>query len=74
MECPVAEGAEGGQMIKFVSGNIFRCICGYGQLFLLCMIASCANRPDSYDRSAVALLGALFAACWIGLIVSRFVL
>jgi hypothetical protein len=61
-------------MIQFVSGNIFRCICGYGQLFLLCMITSCANRADHQNHSAMAVLVVLFMACWVGLIVSRFVL
>ena len=58
-------------MIQFVSGNAFRCICGYGQLLLLCMITSCVNRRE---RRAAVVLGVLFAACWTCLIVSRFVL
>ncbi len=58
-------------MIQFVSGSLFRGICGYGQLFLLCMITSCVNRQE---RRAAIVLGVLFAACWAGLIVSRFVL
>lgn len=61
-------------MIQFIAGNLFRCICGYGQLLLLCMITSCANRADRHDRRTVTVLGVLFAACWAGLIVSRFVL
>lgn len=61
-------------MIQFLAGNIFRCICGYGQLFLLCMITSCTNRADSHDCRAMAVLVVLFVACWAGLIMSRFVL
>lgn len=58
-------------MIQFIAGNTFRCVCGYGQLLLLCMITSCANRQE---RRAAIVLGVLFAACWVGLIVSRLVL
>lgn len=75
MECPVAGGAQKeDDMIRFFAGNLFRCVCGYGQLLLLCMITSCVNSTDRQDRRAAIVLSVLFAACWAGLIVSRFVL